>query len=79
MRSIRLSLVVYFLVLVAVAVGAVSVLAYRTAHETLEAKKKLLPQAVREGWLCLFYHDPDAPLCRVIEEKGKLRAVESQS
>jgi glyoxylase-like metal-dependent hydrolase (beta-lactamase superfamily II) len=47
--------------------------------ETLEAKKKLLPQAAREGWLCLFYHDPDEPLCRLIEENGKLRAVESQS
>ena len=42
--------------------------------ETLEAKKRLLPQAAREGWFCLFYHDPDEPLCRVIEENGKLRA-----
>ncbi len=44
--------------------------------ETLEAKKALLPQAAREGWLCLFYHDPDAPLCRLIEEDGKFRASE---
>jgi glyoxylase-like metal-dependent hydrolase (beta-lactamase superfamily II) len=44
--------------------------------ETLEAKKTLLPQAAREGWLCLFYHDPDAPLCRLIEEEGKLRAID---
>ena len=43
--------------------------------ETLEAKKKLLPQAVREGWGCLFYHDPDEPFCRLIEEERKLRAV----
>ncbi|HEY6120717.1 MAG TPA: MBL fold metallo-hydrolase [Pyrinomonadaceae bacterium] len=43
--------------------------------ETLEAKKKLLPQAVREGWLCLFYHDPDAPLCRLTEEGGKIIPV----
>jgi glyoxylase-like metal-dependent hydrolase (beta-lactamase superfamily II) len=43
--------------------------------ETLEAKRCLLPQAAREGWLCHFYHDPDAPLCRLIEEDGKLRAV----
>lgn len=42
--------------------------------ETLEAKKRLLPQAARERWLCLFYHDTEAPLCRVIEEDGKLRA-----
>jgi glyoxylase-like metal-dependent hydrolase (beta-lactamase superfamily II) len=43
--------------------------------ETLEAKRRLLPQAAREEWLCLFYHDPDAPLCRVMEEDGKLRAA----
>jgi glyoxylase-like metal-dependent hydrolase (beta-lactamase superfamily II) len=43
--------------------------------ETLEVKKKLLPQAAREGWTCLFYHDPAEPLCRLIEEEGKLRAV----
>jgi len=23
----------------------------------------------------LFYHDPDQPLCKLIEEDGKLRAV----
>jgi glyoxylase-like metal-dependent hydrolase (beta-lactamase superfamily II) len=43
--------------------------------ETLDAKKRLLPQAARDGWLCLFYHDPDAPLCRIVEAEGKLRAV----
>ena len=43
--------------------------------ETLEAKKRLLPRAAREGWLCLFYHDADEPLCRVVEEEGRLRAV----
>lgn len=43
--------------------------------ETLESKKKLLPQAVREGWSCLFYHEPDLPLCQVVEEKGKLLAI----
>ena len=43
--------------------------------ETLEAKKKLLPQAAREGWLCLFYHDPDEPLCKLIEGNGKLLPV----
>ncbi len=42
--------------------------------ETLEVKKKLLPQAAREGWACLFYHDPDEPLCQLIEDNGKLRA-----
>lgn len=39
--------------------------------ETLEAKKRLLPQAAREGWMCLFYHDPDAPLCYLVDEGGK--------
>jgi glyoxylase-like metal-dependent hydrolase (beta-lactamase superfamily II) len=43
--------------------------------ETLEVKKKLLPQAAREGWTCLFYHDPDEPLCCLVEDEGKLRAV----
>jgi len=42
--------------------------------ETLEAKKRLLPQAAREGWLCLFYHDPEAPLARIVEEDGRPRA-----
>jgi len=36
--------------------------------ETLEAKKKLLPQAARENWTCLFYHDPDQPLGRIVED-----------
>ncbi len=43
--------------------------------ETLAAKKKLLPQAAREEWACLFYHDPDEPLCKLIEENGKLRPI----
>lgn len=43
--------------------------------ETLEAKKKLLPQAARENWTCLFYHDPDQPLGRIVEDAGKLRSV----
>ncbi len=46
--------------------------------ETLEAKKKLLPQAAREGWVCLFYHDPDAPLCRIKADDKKLIAVPVQ-
>jgi glyoxylase-like metal-dependent hydrolase (beta-lactamase superfamily II) len=43
--------------------------------ETLEAKKKLLPQAVRERWLCHLYHDPDAGLFRLIEEDGEIRPI----
>jgi len=43
--------------------------------ETLQAKKKLLPQAMREDWICHFYHDAEAPLCRIVEDAGKLSAV----
>lgn len=46
--------------------------------ETLENKKKLLPTAVEESWLCWFYHDADTPLCRLEEIDGKLKAVEFQ-
>lgn len=46
--------------------------------ETVEAKKKLLPQAARENWTCVFYHDPEQPLCRVVEEDGKLRTITIQ-
>ena len=42
--------------------------------ETLEVKKKLLPQAARESWACLFYHDPEEPLCKLVQDNGKLRA-----
>lgn len=40
--------------------------------QTLEAKRKLLPKAVEEDWLCLFYHDIDNPLCRLDELNGKI-------
>lgn len=43
--------------------------------ETLEAKKKLLPQAAQEGWACLFYHDPDQPLGRIVNDDEKFRVV----
>ncbi len=41
--------------------------------ETLEAKKKLLPQAASEKWGCIFYHDPEMPLARLVQEEGKFR------
>ncbi len=44
--------------------------------ETLEAKKTLLPRALKENWLCYFYHDFDSPLCRLTEIDGKLKAVD---
>jgi glyoxylase-like metal-dependent hydrolase (beta-lactamase superfamily II) len=43
--------------------------------ETLEAKKKLLPQAAREHWTCLFYHDPDEPLCLIVQEDQRFAPV----
>lgn len=42
--------------------------------ETVEAKKRLLPQAAREDWTCLFYHDPENPLARIVEQDGKFVA-----
>jgi glyoxylase-like metal-dependent hydrolase (beta-lactamase superfamily II) len=42
--------------------------------ETLEFKKRILPQALRENWICLFYHDFETPLCRLTEENGKITA-----
>jgi glyoxylase-like metal-dependent hydrolase (beta-lactamase superfamily II) len=46
--------------------------------ETLAVKKLLLPQAAREGWLCLFYHDPDAPLCTIAAHDGGFHALPYQ-
>jgi glyoxylase-like metal-dependent hydrolase (beta-lactamase superfamily II) len=43
--------------------------------ETLEAKKNLIPQALRDNWICLFYHDFTAPLCRLTEKDGKIQAA----
>jgi glyoxylase-like metal-dependent hydrolase (beta-lactamase superfamily II) len=42
--------------------------------ETLENKKLLLRKAVKENWLCFFYHDLTDPLCRLVEEDGKIKA-----
>ena len=44
--------------------------------ETLVFKKRIIPLAVREGWYLLFYHDVEAPLCRLQEIGGKLTAIE---
>ena len=43
--------------------------------ETVEAKKKLVPQAARENWTCLFYHDPDQALGTIVEQDGKFRVA----
>lgn len=42
---------------------------------TLENKKRWLPRAAAEGWICIFEHDPELPIGRLVEaECGKLRA-----
>ena len=43
--------------------------------ETLNAKKELLPQAAREKWVCMFYHDPDEPLCRLQQGEKELSPI----
>jgi heavy metal sensor kinase len=47
MKSIRLALVFYFLALLAVALGAVSVLVFRTEHQTLQAKQDATRQLLQ--------------------------------
>jgi hypothetical protein len=31
-------------------------------------KKRLTDQAAREGWVCVFVHDPDVPWGRIVDE-----------
>lgn len=40
--------------------------------ETLHFKREILPKAVNENWLCLFYHDLESPLCELKDESGKI-------
>jgi glyoxylase-like metal-dependent hydrolase (beta-lactamase superfamily II) len=41
--------------------------------DTLEQKKRLIPQAVSEEWVCHFYHDPRTPFARLRERGGKVQ------
>ena len=43
--------------------------------ETLSFKKEILPIAAREQWFCLFYHDFEHPLCKVIETGDKIQTI----
>ncbi len=43
--------------------------------ETLAFKKEILPKAVEEGWMCLFYHDFEHPLCEISSLDGKLSVI----
>jgi glyoxylase-like metal-dependent hydrolase (beta-lactamase superfamily II) len=40
--------------------------------ETLEAKRNLIERALEEDWVCLFYHENSAPLCRLKSVEGKV-------
>lgn len=64
MKSIRLSLLLYFVALVAVVMGAVAYLVYQTAERTLQAKKATTQQLIHKQ-----YED----LCA--EEKARLDAA----
>jgi len=42
--------------------------------ETLATKKRLLPQAAREGWRLVLEHEPQVPVGRVVaDERGGLK------
>lgn len=43
--------------------------------ELLEQKKRLIPQAEREGWLCVFEHDPQTAIGRIIHQNGRYKAI----
>jgi glyoxylase-like metal-dependent hydrolase (beta-lactamase superfamily II) len=37
-------------------------------RRTWEVKERLVSRAVEEGWICVFYHEPETPLGRVVPE-----------
>jgi glyoxylase-like metal-dependent hydrolase (beta-lactamase superfamily II) len=41
---------------------------------TLEEKKRWIPRAVEERWLCLFAHDTEVPAAHLAEKDGKVVA-----
>jgi glyoxylase-like metal-dependent hydrolase (beta-lactamase superfamily II) len=43
--------------------------------ETLEFKKRVIPEALANNWLCLFYHDVDEPLRRLETVDGIIGSV----
>jgi len=44
--------------------------------DLVENKKRLLSQAVRDQWLCVFEHDPKVPWGTIVEDPGGRRRVE---
>ena len=43
--------------------------------DLLENKRRVLAEAVREGWLCVFEHDPDVPWGTIVDEPNGKRRV----
>src|SRR5438477_439727 len=44
--------------------------------DLIENKKRLLVEAVRDQWLCVFEHDPKVPWGTIVEDPGGRRRVE---
>jgi hypothetical protein len=40
--------------------------------QTLETKRKWVPQIVKENWIVVFGHDPDIAAARLHERDGKI-------
>ena len=43
--------------------------------ETLATKRRILPRAVQEKWLCVFDHDPDVVAGRIVEQSPGVLGV----
>ena len=43
--------------------------------ELIQNKKRILDEATREGWLCVFEHDPDVPWGTLVDEPNGKRRV----
>jgi glyoxylase-like metal-dependent hydrolase (beta-lactamase superfamily II) len=43
--------------------------------ELIQNKKRLTDQAAREGWLCVFVHDPEVPWGTIVDEMNGKRRV----
>ncbi len=47
--------------------------------ETLATKRRILPRAIREKWICVFDHDPNVPAGRIVEDaRGILGVVPAE-
>ncbi len=49
------------------------------AAGTLATKRKILPRAIREKWICVFDHDPDLVEARIAEDsRGRLSVIPAE-